>query len=133
APAPAAPAAGGAPAASPAAPAADAPKPRIMATIGVLRDGKPAFAPNTSPAEMQPLGPGYYATGSEIPLSSFEPGYYTFTLKVRDLNAPKGTPANTGIDRSEDFIVLKPDGTAPEKKAAAAPTPAPKPKAPPKK
>jgi GWxTD domain-containing protein len=134
APAAAAPAAA-VPAGGPAAPApaADAPKPRIMATIGVLRDGKPAFAPNTSPAEMQPLGPGYYATGSEIPLSSFEPGFYTFTLKVRDLNAPRGTPANTGIDRSEDFIVLKPDGTAPEKKAAAAPTPAPKPKAPAKK
>ena len=136
APAPA-PAAGSAPAAgAPAAgapPAADTPKPRIMATIGVLRDGKPAFAPNTSPAEMQPLGPGYFATGSEIPLASFEPGFYTFTLKVRDLNAPRGTPANTGIDRSEDFIVLKPDGTRPDKAApAAAPAPAKKP-APPKK
>ncbi|MDQ6893225.1 MAG: GWxTD domain-containing protein [Acidobacteriota bacterium] len=130
--APPAPAAA-APAGAAPAPAADAPKPRIMATIGVLREGKAAFAPNTSPAEMQPLGPGYYATGSEIPLSSFEPGYYTFTLKVRDLNAPKGTPASTGIDRSEDFIVLKPDGTVPEKKAAAAPAPAAKPKAPPKK
>jgi nicotinate-nucleotide--dimethylbenzimidazole phosphoribosyltransferase len=130
--APAAAAPAGAPPAAPA-PAVDAPKPRIMATIGVLRDGKPAFAPNTSPAEMQPLGPGYYATGSEIPLSSFEPGYYTFTLKVRDLNAPRGTPANTGIDRSEEFIVLKPDGTVPEKKAAAAPAPTAKPKAPPKK
>jgi hypothetical protein len=129
APAPAAPPAAGA---APAAPAADSPKPRIMATIGVLKDGKPAFAPNTSPAEMQPLGPGYYATGSEIPLSSFEPGFYTFTLKVRDLNAARGTPANTGIDRSEDFIVLKPDGTRPDKAAAAAPAPAKKP-APPKK
>jgi GWxTD domain-containing protein len=133
APAPAAAAPAGAPPAA-AAPAADAPKPRIMATIGVLREGKPAFAPNTSPAEMQPLGPGYYATGSEIPLSSFEPGFYTFTLKVRDLNAPRGTPANSGIDRSEDFIVLKPDGTVPDKKAAAAaPAPTAKPKAPPKK
>jgi len=133
-------AAAAAPAAAAPAPGSPAPaasteaKPRIMATIGVLRDGKPAFAPNTSPAEMQPLGPGYYATGSEIPLSSFEPGFYTFTLKVRDLNAPRGTPANTGIDRSEDFIVLKPDGTVPDKKAAAQPPAAPaKPKAPVKK
>ena len=77
---------------APGAPAAPAPaeaKPRIQARIGVLKDGQPAFAPLTAPAEMQPLAPGYFATGSEIPLQTFEPGYYTFTLTVRDLNAPK--------------------------------------------
>ena len=106
------------------------PKPRIQARIGVLKDGQPAFAPLTAPAEMQVLAPGYYATGSEIPLQTFEPGYYTFTLTVRDLNAPRDSDAFKGIDRKEDFIVLKPDGTIPEK---VAPKPAAKPKAPAKK
>jgi hypothetical protein len=78
---------------------------------------------------MQVLAAGYYATGSEIPLQTFEPGYYTFTLTVRDLSAPRDSEAFKGIDRKEDFVVLKPDGTIPEK---AAPKPA-KPKAPAKK
>ena len=138
APAPAAPA----PSTTPGAPAAAAPaaapeaKPRIQAKISVLRDGQPAFAPFTGPAEMQPLGPGYYATGSEIPLQTFEPGHYTFLLTVRDLGAPRDSAAFKGIDRKEEFIVLKPDGTMPEKAPApkAAPAaPAPKPKPPAKK
>jgi GWxTD domain-containing protein len=119
------------PAMTPAA-AAEAPKPRIQARIGVLKDGQPAFAPMTGPAEMQMLGPAYYATGSEIPLQTFEPGYYTFTLTVRDLNAAKDSAAFKGIERKEDFVVLKPDGSMPEK-AAAKPTPATKSKAPAKK
>ena len=128
APAPAAPPAGTTPA--PAA-AAEAPKPRIQARIGVLKDGQPAFAPLTGPAEMQILAPNYYATGSEIPLATFEPGFYTFTLTVRDLGAAKDSPAFKGIDRKEDFVVLKPDGTMPDK---AVPKPAAaKPKAAPKK
>lgn len=127
APAPAATPAAGAPAAS--APAE--PKPRIMTRISVLRDGQPAFAPATLPAETQILSPGYYATGSEIPLASFEPGFYTFAINVRDLNAPRDSAANKGVDRKQDFVVLKPDGSMPEKKAP--PTPAAKPKAPPKK
>jgi GWxTD domain-containing protein len=114
----------------PAPPAAEAPKPRIQARIGVLKDGQPAFAPLTGPAEMQMLAPGYYATGSEIPLTTFEPGFYTFTLTVRDLGAARDSAAFKGIDRKEAFVVLKPDGTMPEK---AAPKPAAKPKAPPKK
>ncbi len=113
-------------AASPAAPAEA--KPRIQARIGVLRDGQPAFAPLTAPAEMQILAPGYWATGSEIPLQTFEPGYYTFTLTVRDLNAPRDSEAFKGIDRKEDFVVLKADGSIPEK-AAAKPAPKPKPPA----
>jgi GWxTD domain-containing protein len=125
APAPAAPPAGTTPA-----PAAEAPKPRIQARIGVLKDGQPAFAPMTGPAEMQILAPGYYATGSEIPLATFEPGFYTFTLTVRDLGAAKDSASFKGIDRKEDFVVLKPDGTMPDKAAAK---PAAKPKAPPKK
>ncbi len=104
------------------APAPAEAKPRIQARIGVLKDGQPAFAPLTAPAEMQALAPGYYATGSEIPLQTFEPGYYTFTLTVRDLNAPRDSEAFKGIDRKEDFVVLKPDGSIPEK-------PAPKPAA----
>jgi len=115
---------------APGAPAPAEPKPRIQARIGVLKDGQPAFAPLTAPAEMQVLAPGYYATGSEIPLQTFEPGYYTFALTVRDLNAPRDSEAFKGIDRKEDFVVLKPDGTIPEK---SAPRPAAKPKVTPKK
>ena len=103
-------------------PAADAAKPRVMTRIGVLRNGQPAFAPYTSPAELQPLGPGYYAAGSEIPLATFEPGYYTFTLNIRDMNAPRDSTAFKGLDLKADFVVLKPDGGVPEKPAP--PTPA---------
>lgn len=128
APAAPAPPAPGAPASG--APAADAGKPRVMARIGVLRDGQPAFAPFSGPAELQALGADYYGTGSEIPLASFEPGYYTFNLNVRDLNAPRDSAAFKGVDRKEEFIVLKADGSLPEGKAAA---PAAKPKPPVKK
>jgi hypothetical protein len=123
------------PGAAAAAPAAEAAKPRIQAKISVLRDGQPAFAPFTGPAEMQILSPGYYATGSEIPLQTFEPGHYTFLLTVRDLGAPRDSAAFKGIDRKEDFIVLKPDGTMPEKAAAskAAPAAPPAAKKPPAK
>jgi GWxTD domain-containing protein len=123
APAPAAtPAAGAAPAAPAAAPAAE-PKPRIMTRINVQRDGQDAFAPFTGPADLMPVSGGRYGTGSEIPLASFEPGYYTFAILVRDLNAPRGSPANKGVERKDDFIVLMPDGSLPPKKAPAAPAP----------
>ena len=112
--------------ANPALPAAaagaEAAKPRIMARINVQLDGKDAFAPFTGPAELQSISEGYYATGSEIPLAAFEPGYYTFLIKVRDLNAAPGSVASKGIDRKEDFVVLMPDGSLPQKKA---PAPAP--------
>jgi hypothetical protein len=99
-----------------------------MTRIGVLRDGQPAFAPFTGPAELQLLSPGYYATGSEIPLASFEPGFYSFTLNVRDISAPRDSAAFKGYDRREDFVVLKPDGTMPEKSAAKPAPTAAKPK-----
>jgi GWxTD domain-containing protein len=122
APAPAAaPAAGAAPA-----PAADAPKPRIMTRINVQRNGQDAFAPFTGPAELVQTSPGFFSTGSEIPLASFEPGYYAFMITVRDLNAARGSTANKGIERKEDFIVLMPDGTLPPKAKPAAPAPKPK-------
>lgn len=124
--APATPAAPAVPGAPPAPePAAAEPKPRIMTRITVMRDGKEAFQPMTSPAELQPLGPNYYASGSEIPLASFEPGYYTFAIQVRDLNAPRDSAAFKGIERKEDFVVLNADGTLPARAA--------KPKAPAKK
>jgi len=126
-PAPAADAAAAAPAPGAAAPVPDAPKPRVMTRINVQRDGQDAFAPFTGPAELVQTAPGVYSSGNEIPLASFEPGYYTFTVNVRDLNAPKGSAANKGLDRREDFIVLMPDGSLPVK---AAPKPAPKPKKP---
>jgi GWxTD domain-containing protein len=123
--APAAPAAGGAAAAP--SPTVDAPKPRIMTKINVQKDGVDAFAPFTGPAELQPIAASSYATGSEIPLASFEPGHYTFIIIVRDLNAAKGSEPNKGIERREEFVVLMPDGSLPPKKAAAtAPTPKPK-------
>jgi GWxTD domain-containing protein len=127
-----APAPASTPAAGAAAPAAaDTAKPRIMQRIGVLRDGKPAFAPFTGPAEMQLLTSGYYASGSEIPLATFEPGYYTFTLNIRDLNAPRDSAPFKGLDRQADFVVLKPDGTPPDKASAtkAGPAPTPRPRA----
>jgi len=102
-----------------------------MTRLGVLRDGKPAFRPATLPAELQFLGAGYYASGSEIPLTTFEPGYYTFTLNVRDLNAPRDSAAFKGIDRSSDFVVLMPDGSMPllsTPTPAVKPTPTPRPK-----
>ena len=52
-----------------------------MTRINVQKDGKDAFPPFTGPAELQPIGAGYYGTGTEIPLASFEPGL----LHVRDL------------------------------------------------
>ena len=119
--APAADAAAAAPATppgAPAAPAADAPKPRVMTRINVQRDGQDAFAPFTGPAELVQTSPGAWSTGSEIPLASFEPGYYTFMITVRDLNSAKGSAANKGIERKEDFIVLMPDGSMPPKTAA---------------
>jgi GWxTD domain-containing protein len=129
APAPAAPAPAAPAGTPPAAAAAPEVKPRIQARIGVLKDGQPAFAPLTGPAEMQMLSPTYYATGSEIPLASFEPGFYTFTLTVRDLGAARDSAAFKGIDRKEDFIVLKADGSMPDKAAPVKPAPKPKPPA----
>ncbi len=121
-PAAAAPAPGAAPAAPAAAPATEA-KPRVMTRINVQRDGQDAFAPFTGPADLMAISGGRYGTGSEIPLASFEPGYYTFAILVRDLNAPRGSAANKGIERKDDFIVLMPDGNLPPKKAVAAPAP----------
>ena len=91
-----------------------------MTRINVQRDGQDAFAPFTGPAELVQTSPGVYSTGNEIPLASFEPGYYTFLINVRDLNAAKGTAANKGIDRREDFVVLMPDGSMPPKAAPKA-------------
>ncbi len=115
-------------AAAPAPAAAPPPKPRIMTRLGMLRDGKPAFAPTTLPAEMQPLGPNFYASGNEIPLASFEPGYYTFTLNIRDLNAPRDSAAFKGFDRSSDFVVLMPDGSMPPVPTPVPEKPTPKPR-----
>jgi GWxTD domain-containing protein len=114
---------------TPAASAAS-PKPRVMTRIGVLRNGQPAFAPFTGTAELQLLSPGHYAAGSEIPLATFEPGFYTFTMNIRDLNAPRESVAFKGTDLKADFVVLKPDGSLPEKPT---PTPSAKTKASPKK
>lgn len=111
--------------------AAPEPKPRIMTRISVQRDGKDAFQPLTSPAELQALAPGYYASGSEIPLASFTPGYYTFGIQVRDLNAAKDSAAYKGIERKEDFVVLNADGSLPPRTAEKPAVT--KPKAPPKK
>jgi GWxTD domain-containing protein len=127
APAPSATPAAGAPAdpAAPA-PAAAAPTPRIQQRISVLRDGKAAFAPLSGTAELQDLGPGYWGSGSEIPLATFPPGYYTFNLTVRDLNAPKDSADFKGVERSGQFVVLTADGKMPPKPAAAPAKPTPK-------
>jgi len=95
-----------------------------MTTIGV----SPGFQPRTAPAELAPIGTSYFGGGGEIPLASFQPGYYTFSLKVRDLNAPKDSEAYKGVDRSGDFVVLSPDGSLPPTPtpAAAKVTPTPR-------
>jgi GWxTD domain-containing protein len=118
---PAAPGAAAAPATS------ETAKPRVMTRINVQRDGEDAFAPFTGPAELVQTAPGVYSTGNEIPLASFEPGYYTFMITVWDLNGPKGAARKT-IERKEDFVVLMPDGSMPPKNAPkAAPAPKKKP------
>jgi GWxTD domain-containing protein len=111
----------------------EAPRPRVMATIGVLRNGKPAFQPNTAPADLDPFGSDTYGEGKEIPLEKFEPGYYTFVLGVRDLNAPRDSASWKGFERRADFVVLKPDGSMPDKPAPEKPAVAPAPKTPAKK
>jgi GWxTD domain-containing protein len=120
------------PAPTPAPGTAEAPFPRLMATVNILLDGKPAFQPQTVPAELELLGEGTYGGGREIPLESFKPGSYTFNLTVRDRNAPRDSAAFKGIERRADFVVLKPDGSMPDKPAPP-PTPAPATKAPAKK
>jgi GWxTD domain-containing protein len=114
-----------------AAPAPAAPRPRIMTKINVQKDGQDAFAPFTAPADLEQVNPGTWGTGSEIPLASFPPGYYTFLITVRDLNAARGTAANKGVGRKQDFVVLMPDGSLPPKPEAKAPAkPAARPKKP---
>ena len=76
--------------------------------INVMREGRPAFAPFSNSAELERLAEGLYASGSEIPLTGFTPGYYTFSITVRDLNAPKDSPAWKGTERKAEFIVLTP-------------------------
>ncbi len=118
-------------AAAASAPAAEAPRPVVLTKINVQRDGKDAFQAATIPADLMQISGGRYGAGSEIPLASFEPGYYTFAVRVWDRNAPAGSAAKKGYDRKEDFVVLMPDGSLPPKRAAAAPAaPTPKPKKP---
>jgi GWxTD domain-containing protein len=118
------------PAPTPAPGTAEAPFPRLMATVNILVDGKPAFQPQTAPAELELLGETTYGGGREIPLESFKPGAYTFVLTVRDRNAARDSAAFKGIERRADFVVLNPDGSMPEKPAPPTPAPA---KAPAKK
>jgi hypothetical protein len=87
--------------------------------ISVLRDGKPAFAPFANSAELERLADGLYASGSEIPLGTFAPGYYLFSVVVRDLNAPKDSPAWKGAERRAEFIVLTPEGSLPPRETRA--------------
>ena len=110
---------------APAAPGApvEAARPRIMTTIGVLRNGKPAFQPKTSPAELDPFGSDTWGEGKEIPLEKFEPGFYTFVIAVRDMNAPRDSAPWKGFERRANFVVLKPDGSMPDKPAPEKPAP----------
>jgi GWxTD domain-containing protein len=108
-------------------------RPRIMTTIGVLKNGKPAFLPKTSPAELDPFGSDTWGEGKEIPLEKFEPGFYTFVLAVRDMNAPRDSAPWKGFERRADFVVLKPDGSMPDKPAPEKPAPPATPRAPAKK
>ena len=122
------PAAAGAPAAEAgagAASAAAAPKPRVQLKIDVSRGGRPAFEPFSDMAELIPLADGFYASGSEIPLAGFQPGYYTFSITVRDLNAPRDSASWKGIERKAEFIVLTPEGSLPPRETQASGAPSP--------
>ena len=117
------PARGEAPATGPAGAAPSPAKPRIQLRIAVTREGRPAFAPFTNSAELEPLADGWYASGSEIPLGGFTPGYYTFGLTVRDLNAGKESVPWKGVERKAEFIVLTPEGSLPPRETQASAPP----------
>jgi GWxTD domain-containing protein len=111
-------------------PAPEPARPRLMATINVMRDGKPAYLPATAPIEPEAFGQDFFGEGKEIPLKDFQPGRYALVIKLRDLNAPPDSPANKGVERSADFTVLKADGSMPDRPI---PTPTPAPTKPPTK
>ena len=71
---------------------------------GTTADGKPVkmAAPPTETAAIEMKGvPGHYGVGNAIPLASFKPGDYTFTVKVID------TIKKTSYTLSEKFKVVE--------------------------
>jgi len=97
---PAAPADGTAPAT-----AEGTPKIQVKIDVeGKLNDGskKKMAAPPTEVAAIAMKGvPGHYGVGNSIPLTSFKPGDYTFTVKVID------TVKKTSYTMSEKFKVVE--------------------------
>ena len=72
--------------------------------VGKTVDGKPVkmSAPPTETAAIEMKGvPGHYGVGNAIPLSSFKPGDYTFTVKVID------TLKKTSYTLTEKFKVVE--------------------------
>lgn len=88
----------------PAASAPAAPKVQVkIDVVGTTTEGKPVkmAAP---PTEMEAIAmkgvPGHYGVGTAIPLATFKPGDYTFTVKVID------TVKKTSYTLSEKFKVV---------------------------
>ena len=81
--------------------------PKVQVKIdvaGTTADGKPVkmSAPPSEVTVIEMKGvPGHYAVGNAIPLSSFKPGDYTFTMKVID------TVKKTSYTLSEKFRVVE--------------------------
>ncbi len=82
-----------APSATDAVPVSGAEAPRLpkiqvkIDVVGTTTDGKPVkmSAPLTETGAVEMKGvPGHYGVGNSIPLASFKPGDYTFTIKVLD-------------------------------------------------
>ena len=72
--------------------------------VGKTADGKPVkmSAPPTETAAIEMKGvPGHFGVGNAIPLSSFKPGEYTFTVKVID------TIKKTSYTLNDKFTVVE--------------------------
>lgn len=84
-----------------------APMPKIQAKLdveGTTKEGKKVkmSAPPSEVAAIEMKGvPGHYGVGSSIPLATFKPGDYTFTVKVID------TVKKTSYTLSEKFTVIE--------------------------
>jgi len=63
----------------------------VLLKVSVSKEGKPAFAPFSNVAELEPLGPGLYAAGSEIPL------FGCGAALTRKFTATRSAPEHAGL------------------------------------
>jgi len=57
---------------------------KVTQELRLLRGPRTVAARPPAPAQLREIGPGRYAFGYELPLSSLEPGSYVLYLTVRD-------------------------------------------------